>query len=264
MAEKTKSEYVPNIYPGKDTVSARRKKLWDKSRPLLKYRSIAEDDITQLLSHRAVRSAYVSVHPPLEELIEPYDPIKHIVVPTPGTRAGDRIRFIQMSDSFHLPSIAPFGRQRLYFSRFRGIDTVVYSGREILEMRERDLEKATKMILETEVFNPGRSALKGITVHGHSLRLDENGLMFDARRRYIYDKDSGEVVYIKDQMGNVLDVPVPVGPPFSEEDCKKLCLTYSWDTQPYKARTELFEMMSRSTKMRVMAGFNPEMINESM
>jgi Methyl coenzyme M reductase, gamma subunit len=130
MAEKPKSEYVPNIYPGKDVVSERRKKLWDKSRPLLKYRSIAEDDITQILSHRAVRAAYVSVHPPLEEMIEPYDPIKYIVVPTPGTRAGDRIRFIQMSDSFHLPSIAPFGRQRLYFSRFRGwIPLFIVGGR---------------------------------------------------------------------------------------------------------------------------------------
>lgn len=262
MAEK--SEYVPNVYPGKDEISERRRRLWDKNRSLLKYRNIAEDDITELLSHRSVRSAYVSVHPPLEEIIEPYDPIKHIVVPTAGARAGDRIRFIQFSDSFHKPPIAPFGRARLYLARFRGVDTVVYSGRELLEMRERDLEKATKTLLETEVFNPALDALKGITVHGHSLRLDEDGLMFDSRRRYIYDRETGQVVYIKDQMGNVLDNPIPLGPPMPEDEVKKLCITYSWDTQPYKARTELFEVMTRAAKLRVMGGFNPELINEKM
>jgi len=259
-----KSEYVPNVYPGKDEISERRRRLWDKNRSLLKYRNISEDDITELLSHRSVRAAYVSVHPPLEEIIEPYDPIKHIVVPTPGARAGDRIRFTQFSDSFHKPPIAPFGRSRLYLAKFRGIDTVVYSGREILEMRERDLEKVTKTLLETEVFNPALTAMKGITVHGHSLRLDENGLMFDARRRYIYDNETGQVVYIKDQMGNVLDNPIPVGPPLFDDETKKLCITYSWDTQPYKARTELFDVMTRGAKLRVMAGFNPESINEKM
>ncbi len=259
-----KSKYEPQIYPGKDDVSERRKKLFDKHRRLTKYRDIPDDDITRILGHRSVGALYVSVHPPLEELIEPYDPIKKLVVPTPGARAGDRIRFAQFSDSFWHPSIAPYARVRLYFNRFRGIDVVSYASRCILEMRERDLEEATKPLLETEVFNPARSSLKGITVHGHSLRLDEDGLMFDARRRFIYDKDLGEVVYIKDQFGRVIDQPVTVGRPFSEEECRKLDVAYSWDTRQYKSRTEVLQIISRTAKMRVMGGFNPEMITEQM
>jgi len=263
MAE-GKVKYEPQIYPGKDETSERRRKLWDKRRKLAKYREISDDDITRLLGHRAVGALYPSVHPPLEELIEAYDPIKNIVVPTPGARAGDRIRFVQFADSFWHPPIAPHGRLRLYFNRLRGIDVVAYSGRCILEMRERDLEAAMKMLLETEIFNPARTALKGITIHGHSLRLDEDGLMFDARRRYILDKSSGEVVYIKDQMGRVLDNPVPVGRPLSEEECRKLDLAYTWDTHPFKSRTEVLEILSRAAKLRVLAGFNPELLTEEM
>ncbi|KPV65185.1 MAG: Methyl-coenzyme M reductase I subunit gamma [Candidatus Bathyarchaeota archaeon BA1] len=259
-----KKEFEPQIYPGADEVSERRKKLWDKRRRLAKYREVPDDDLTRLLGHRAVGALYVSVHPPLEELIEPYDPIKNLVVPTPGARAGDRIRFVQFSDSFWHPPITPYARARLYFNRFRGIDTVVYSGRCILEMRERDLEEALKTLIETEVFNPARTALKGITIHGHSLRLDEDGLMFDARRRFVYDKDTGEVSYIKDQLGRVLDQPVPVGRPLREEECRKLAVTYSWDTHPFKSRTEVLETISRNAKMRVMAGYNPESITDQM
>ena len=259
-----KIEYRPQIYPGADEVSERRRKYWDKSRRLAKYRDIPDDDLTRLLGHRPVGALYVSVHPPLEELIEPYDPIKSLVVPTPGAKAGDRIRFVQFSDSFWHPPVTPYARQRLYFNRLRGIDVVTYSSRCILEMRERDLEAAVKPLIETEVFNPARTTLKGITVHGHSLRLDEDGLMFDARRRYVYDKDTGEVVYIKDQFGRVLDEPVPVGRTLSEKECREMGITYSWDTRQFKSRTEVMEVVSRVAKMRVSAGFNPESINDQM
>jgi methyl-coenzyme M reductase gamma subunit len=259
-----KSEFEPQIYPGQDEVSERRRKLWDKRRRLTKYRDVPDDDITRVLGHRPVGALYVSVHPPLDELIEPYDPVKSLVVPTPGARAGDRIRFAQFSDSFWHPPITPYARQRLYFNRLRGVDVVTYSGRTMLEMRERDLETAVKPLLETEVFNPARTSLKGITIHGHSLRLDEDGLMFDARRRFVYDKETGEVVYIKDQFGKVLDGPVPVGRPLSEEECRKLSITYSWDTRQFKSRTEVMEIISRVARMRVLAGFNPESINEEI
>ncbi|MEM2266438.1 MAG: coenzyme-B sulfoethylthiotransferase subunit gamma, partial [Candidatus Hadarchaeales archaeon] len=66
-----KTKYEPQIYPGKDETSERRRKLWDKRRKLAKYREISDDDITRLLGHRPVGALYPSVHPPLEELIEP-------------------------------------------------------------------------------------------------------------------------------------------------------------------------------------------------
>ncbi len=58
--------------------------------------------------------------------------------------------------------------------------------------------------METEVFDPARSGLRGCTVHGHSLRLNENGMMFDMLQRVVLDK-SGNVFAVKDQVGDPLD-----------------------------------------------------------
>lgn len=260
-SEKKKVEYSPQIYPGAEQVSERRRKIMDPERRLLKLRDIPDDDVVVLLGHRAPGSLYSSVHPPLDELMEPYDPIKSIVEPTPGARAGDRMRFVQFADSFWRPVLAPWLRARLYFNRFRGVDTVIYSGREILEMRERDVEAATRILLETELFDPARTALRGLTVHGHALRLDEDGLMFDARRRYTYDKTLKEVVYTKDMHARILDEPIPVGRPLTEKELMEMDITYRWDTRQYKSRTEILSVIARIAKFRINAGFKPDLMN---
>ena len=258
--EKKKINYEQQFYPGTEKVSARRRKLMDPERRLVKLREIPDDDIVQLLGHRAPGSLYSSVHPPLDEIMEPYDPIRDMVKPTSGAQAGDRIRFVQFTDSFWSPVIAPWLRARMYFNRFRGVDTVIYSGRQILEMRERDLEAATRLLVETEVFDPARTALKGLTVHGHALRLDSDGLMFDARRRYIYDKNLKEVVYIKDMHAHMLDDPIPVGRPLTEQELNDMDVTYRWNLTPYKSRTELLLIITRATHFRIMGGFKPDLI----
>jgi methyl-coenzyme M reductase gamma subunit len=258
MAEK-KEKYKRQIYPGADKVSERRRKVCDKSKRLIKFRAIPDDNLVLILGHRLTGEAYISVHPPLDELVERYDPIKEIVEPTPGARAGDRIRFVQFSDSCYYPPMAPWLRSRMYLSRFRGVDTVVYSARELLEMRERDLEAASKLLIETEVFNPARTGIRGITVHGPSLRLDEDGLMFDARRRYKLDKETGEIVYTKDQHALVLDLPVSVGRPLTERESRRDDVTYRWDVAPYGARTEVTTVLARYGTGRIVTGFNPEL-----
>ncbi len=254
-----KAKYKSQIYPGADKVSYRRRRACDKTKKLTKFRSIPDDNLVLLLGHRFKGESYVSVHPPLDELIEKYDPIKEIVQPTPGARAGDRIRFVQFTDSMHYPPMAPWLRPRMYFARFRGIDTMVYSGRQLLEMRERDLEATTKQLLESEVFDPARSAVRGITVHGHALRLDEDGLMFDARRRYKLDNETGEVVYTKNQHADVLDVPLSVGRPLTEREARGHDVTYRWDVASFKSRTEVMSVISRYSTARIIAGFNPDM-----
>lgn len=258
---KKEVKYEPQIYPGADPVSERRRKIMDPKRRLIKLRDIPDDDIVKLLGDRPPGALYSSVHPPLDELMERYDPIKEIVVPTPGARYGDRIRLLQMSDSFWRPPMAPWLRARMYFNRFRGVDTVIFSGRELLEMRERDLEAATKLLAESEVFDPARTAFRGITVHGTALRLDEDGLMFDARRRYVYDKETKEVVYIKDQHAKILDEPIPVGRPLTEEELAQMDVTYRWDTYPFKSRTEILNITARIGTNRIYGGFKPDMIN---
>ncbi|MDY6966507.1 MAG: coenzyme-B sulfoethylthiotransferase subunit gamma [Halobacteriota archaeon] len=255
-------EYKIQYYPGSDKVSERRRKLCDKSRRLVKFRAIPDDNLVLLLGHRLTGESYVSVHPPLDELVEKYDPIKEVVDPTPGARAGDRIRFIQFTDSVYYPPIAPWLRTRMYLSRYRGIDTVVYSSRHLLEMRERDLEATSKQLLETEVFNPARTAIRGITVHGSSLRLSEEGLMFDARRRYKLEEETGEVVYTKNQHAYVLDLPISVGRPLTERESRRDDVTYRWDAAPFGARTEVHAVLSRYIANRVLSGFNPELTDE--
>jgi methyl-coenzyme M reductase gamma subunit len=261
MSEKKKVEYTPQIYPGAEAVSERRRKIMDPDRRLLKLRDIPDDDVVVLLGHRPPGSLYSSVHPPLDEMIETYDPIKLLVEPTAGARAGDRMRFVQFTDSFWRPVLAPWLRARLYFNRFRGVDTVIYSGRQILEMRERDVEAATRILIETELFDPARTALRGLTVHGHALRLDENGLMFDARRRYTYDPNLKEVVYTKDMHAKILDDPIAVGRPLTEQELMEMDISYRWDTHQYKSRTEILSVIARIAKFRINAGFKPDLMN---
>jgi len=225
---------------------------------LIKLRDLPDDAVVSLLGHRLPGSLYKSIHPPLDELIEEYDPIKSIIKPTPGARAGDRVRFVQFTDSFWRPPFAPWLRARFYFMRFRGVDTVIYSGREIMELRERDLEAATKVLMETELFDPARTAIRGITVHGSSLRLDEDGLMFDARRRYVLNKETNEVVYVKDMHAQIIDKPISVGRPFTEDELRQYDVTYRWDTEMYKSRTEILLVINRIHKGRALAGWNPE------
>ncbi|HUY00881.1 MAG TPA: coenzyme-B sulfoethylthiotransferase subunit gamma [Candidatus Deferrimicrobium sp.] len=250
--------FEKQFYPGMGNVSDRRRKILNPEKRLIKLRDLPDDAVVSLLGHRLPGSLYKSIHPPLDELIEEYDPVKNIIKPTPGARAGDRIRFVQFTDSFWRPPFAPWLRARFYFNRFRGVDTVIYSGREILELRERDLEAATKVLMETELFDPARTAIRGITVHGSSLRLDEDGLMFDARRRYILNKETKEVVYIKDMHAQILDKPVAVGRPFTEDELREFDVTYRWDTEMYKSRTEILLTINRIQKGRALAGWNPE------
>jgi len=250
--------FEKQYYPGMGNVSDRRRKILNPEKRLIKLRDLPDDAVVSLLGHRLPGSLYKSIHPPLDELIEEYDPVKNIVKPTPGARAGDRIRFVQFTDSFWRPPFAPWLRARFYFNRFRGVDTVIYSGREILELRERDLEAATKVLVETELFDPARTAIRGITVHGSSLRLDEDGLMFDARRRYVLNKETNEVVYVKDMHAQILDKPISVGRPFTEDELRQYDVTYRWDTEMYKSRTEILLVIDRIHKGRMLAGWNPE------
>jgi len=131
-----------------------------------------------------------------------------------------------------------------------------------MEARERDLEKYAKELLETELFDPARTAVRGITVHGSALRLDEDGLMFDARRRYYFDKKRGEVVYTKDQMAVPMDMPVSVGKPLPEDVLLEKSIVYGLDTAHYKDAKELWEVAGRIFEMHVKGGLIPELVEK--
>src|SRR5208283_2196955 len=159
--------YKPQYGPGQTHIAENRRKQMDPDHKLEKLRDVTDKDIVLVMGHRAPGSAYKSAHPPLAEQQEPACPIRKLVTPTDGAKAGDRVRYIQFTDSMYNAPCQPYQRSYLEAYRFRGC-----------------------------------------TVHGHSLRLDENGMMFDMLQRFVIDKKSGMIKYVKDQVGVPLDSEV--------------------------------------------------------
>lgn len=260
MVKILKEEYKPQFYVGTSSIAENRRKYLNPEFKPEKLRTLSDEDLTRLLGHREPGEAYKTVHPPLEEMVEPECPIRSIVEPTPGTKAGDRIRFFQHTDSVYYAPVPPYVRAWAYMRRYRGVDVGVLSGRAPCEMRERDAEKVSKELLENETFDPARTSLRGCTVHGHALRLDENGLMFDALRRYSFDKKTGNVVYIKDQLAHPLAEPIPIGKPLPEEELRKRTAIYRVDGVSVRKDPEVIKLVQRIHRLRSMCGFMPEKI----
>jgi len=158
--------YKPQYCPGSSIVAENRRKQLDPSHKLEKLRDITDKDIVLIMGHRAPGAAYPTAHPPLAEQQEPACPIRKIVTPTDGAKAGDRVRYIQFADSMFNAPCQPYVRSWLEMYRYRGIDPGTLSGRQIIECRERDLEKYAKELVGTELFDPARTGIRGATVHG--------------------------------------------------------------------------------------------------
>ncbi|MCD1296197.1 coenzyme-B sulfoethylthiotransferase subunit gamma [Methanocella sp. CWC-04] len=249
--------YKAQFYPGKTSVAQNRKKFMDPSYKMEKLRSLSDDDVVIMLGHRAPGSAYKKVHPPLAETGEPDCPIRKIVEPTPGTKEGDRIRYNQYADSMYFAPMVPYLRSWMACTRYRGVDPGTLSGRQIIEARERDIEAITKEVMETEMFDPARASLRGCTVHGHSLRLNENGMMFDMLQRQVLGAD-GNVQAVKDQVGDPLDRKVNLGKPMSEEELKKRTTIYRVDGVAFRADDEVLPWVQRIHNLRTKCGFFPK------
>jgi len=250
--------YKPQYGPGQTGVAENRRQQMDPGHKLEKIRDVTDEDIVLLMGHRAPGSAYPSAHPPLAEQQEPACPIRKMVTPIDGAKAGDRIRYIQFSDSMWFAPCHPYLRSYLEMYRFRGIDPGTLSGRQIIETRERDLEKYAKELVSTELFDPARTMIKGATVHGHSLRLAEDGMMFDMLQRCLLDKKSGFVKYVKNQIGEPLDKEVKVGKPMDEKWLKAHTTIFnSLGGTPFRDDAEYIEYTQRIHSLRTKYGFMP-------
>lgn len=249
---------MAQFYPGTSQVAQNRRNFSDPDYKLEKLREISDEDVVKILGHRAPGEEYKSVHPPLDEMDEPDDVVRELVTPIDGAKAGDRVRYIQFVDSMYFAPAHPFLRARSYLNRFRGIDTGTLSGRQVLEARERDVERISKELLETEYFDTARTGIRGKSVHGHSLRLDEDGLMFDMLRRQVYNKDTGNVEMVKDQIGRELDEPVVLGVPLDEETLKQKTTIYRIDGEAYKDDKDAVEVLQKIHVTRSFGAYNPE------
>jgi methyl-coenzyme M reductase gamma subunit len=231
----------------------------DPNQKLEKLRDVSDEDIVRLMGHRAPGARYPSSHPPLAEQGEPACPIRKLVTPTDGAKAGDRIRYIQFTDSMYNAPCTPYVRSWLESYRYRGMDPGTLSGRQIIECRERDLEKYAKELVSTELLDAARTGIRGCTVHGHSLRLDENGMMFDMLQRFVMDKKAGVVKYIKNQVGEPLDKEVKVGKPMDDKWLKAHTTIYhSVAGIGTRDDQELVDYIQRIHSLRVKYGFMPK------
>lgn len=250
---------MAQYYPGTSQVAENRRKFTNPDVELEVLREISDEDVVKLLGHRAPGEEYKSVHPPLDEMDEPDDIIRELVEPIDGAKAGDRVRYIQFVDSMYFAPAQPYLRARSYLNRYRGIDTGTLSGRQIIEARERDVERISKELLENEYFDPARTGIRGAGVHGHSLRLDENGLMFDMLRRQVFNKETGKVEMVKDQIGRELDEPVVLGEPLDEETLKAKTTIYRIDGEAYRDDADAVEVLNKIFVARSNCGYNPEL-----
>jgi methyl-coenzyme M reductase gamma subunit len=250
--------FKPQYGPGTTLVAENRRKQMDPKKKLDKVRDVTDEDVVLLLGHRAPGQAYPTAHPPLAEAGEPDCPIRKIVEPTPGAKAGDRVRYIQFTDSMFNAPCHPYQRTYTECYRFRGIDPGTLSGRQIVECRERDLEQYSKWLIETATFDPARTGIRGATVHGHSLRLAEDGMMFDMLQRCLLFPD-GNVKYVKNQIGEPLDREVNVGKPMDEKWLAKNSTIYhSLVGVPYRSDKEYVEYVQRIHSLRTKYGFMPK------
>ena len=97
--------------------------------------------------------------------------------------------------------------------------------------------------------------MRGATVHGHSLRLDENGLMFDGLQRYKFNEEDGHVYYVKDQVGRPLDEIVDVGAPLDEEYLKEITTIYREDNIGMRQDKEALEVVENIHEARTKGGY---------
>jgi methyl-coenzyme M reductase gamma subunit len=249
--------YKRHFYPGNSSPALNRKRYMDPKQNLKKLRTVAMDDVIRIMGHRNPGEEYKSIHPPIEEGKEPDCPIRQLVTPIAGAKSGDRIRYIQFTDSVYFAPISPYQRAWMYLSRYRGLDTGTLSGRQIIEMRERDLEVLAKEMIENETFDPALTGIRGATVHGHAVRLDENGLRFDAWQRYVWDDKLKEVVYVKDQVALPLDRRISVGKPGDHKDLKKRTTIFRADGVDMRDDKEVTMYGLRIHKLRTLGGYQP-------
>lgn len=245
--------------PGTTIIAQNCRKVIDSKVKLDKLREVPMNDIVLLLGHRSPGETIPSIHPPLNEVNEPDCPIRELVEPTPGAKAGERLNYVQITDAYHFSPGSPYPRARKYFSRYRGVDLGVLTTRVVIEMRESELEQLVKDELESETFDPARSTLKGITTHGVATRLDQDGLLFDSLRRIKYNKVKKIVQYEKNQLGVPLDRPIPVGKPASDEELKKRALQYHALNIKYSEEVELHKAIERMWELSMMMGNNPDL-----
>ena len=81
--------------------------------------------------------------------------------------------------------------------------------------------------------------------------------MFDMLRRQVFNKETGNVEMVRDQIGVDLDEPVVLGEPLDEETLKSKTTIYRIDGEAYKDDAEAVEVLKIIHVSRSFGAFNP-------
>ena len=83
--------------------------------------------------------------------------------------------------------------------------------------------------------------------------------MFDMLRRQVFNKETGKVEMVKDQIGHELDEPVVLGEPLDEETLRAKTTIYRIDGEAYKDDADAVEVLNKIFVTRSNYGYNPEL-----
>ena len=83
-------------------------------------------------------------------------------------------------------------------------------------------------------------------------------MMFDMLRRQVFNKSTGKVEGVKNQIGDELDEPVILGEPLDEATLKEKTTIYRKDGEAYRDDTDAVEVLHRIHVSRSKGGFCPE------
>jgi methyl-coenzyme M reductase gamma subunit len=83
-------------------------------------------------------------------------------------------------------------------------------------------------------------------------------MMFDMLRRQVYNKSTGKVEAVKNQIGDELDEPVDLGEPLDEETLRSKTTIYRKDGEAYRDDADAVEILHRIHVSRSKGGFMPE------
>ena len=81
--------------------------------------------------------------------------------------------------------------------------------------------------------------------------------MFDMLRRQVFNKETGKVEMVRDQIGVDLDEPVVLGEPLDEETLKSKTTIYRIDGEAYKDDTDAVEVLKNIHITRSFGAYNP-------
>jgi len=88
--------------------------------------------------------------------------------------------------------------------------------------------------------------------------------MFDALQRYVYNEETDQISYVKDQVGRPLDEPVNMGEDLDEEYLKEITTIYRSNNISMRDDKEAIDVVETIHTARTDGGFGLEVFKNDL